>query len=74
VADVAKVWLQFLQPWKEASDFIVTAQDLGNTNENFLITGKDTLNLKVFTVLTHTSIASLTPPFDFFGLEGNELR
>ena len=74
MADVAKVWLQLLQPWRDASDFIVTSQDLGKDAENTLINGKDTLNLKVFTVLTHTSISSLTPPFDFFGLEEDERR
>jgi len=50
----------------------VTAQDLGKDSENLLINGKESLNLKVFTVLTHTSIASLTPPLDFFGLDDDE--
>ena len=74
VADVAKVWLHFLQPWRVASDFIVTALDLGKDAENQLMKGKDSLNMKVLTVLTHTSIASLVPPFDFFGLEGEDRR
>jgi hypothetical protein len=74
VADVAKVWLQMMQPWRETSDFLVTAQDLGKDASNLLITDKDALNLKVYTVLSHTSIASLSPPFDLFALDEDEIR
>lgn len=39
-----------------------------------LINEKGELNLKLFTVLTHTSISSLSAPFDFFGLEEIEKK
>jgi hypothetical protein len=39
-----------------------------------LLNAKDTLNLKVYTVLTHTSISSLSPPFDLNGFEEEEIR
>ncbi len=71
---MAKVWLQMMQPWRETSDFLVTAQDLGKDASNLLITDKDALNLKVYTVLSHTSIASLSPPFDLFALDEDEIR
>ena len=74
VADVAKVWLQFLTPWRDSSDFLVTAQDLGKDSENLLLNSKDNLNFKVYTILTHPSIASLNPPFDLLGLDDDEIR
>lgn len=34
-----------------------------------LFDNKGNLNVNLFTILTHTSISSQTPPFDFFAIE-----
>ncbi len=42
---------------------------MNNEVDTRLIDDKGGLNINLFTVLTHTSIASSIPPFDFFDVD-----
>jgi hypothetical protein len=70
VSDIAKLWLQVMQPWRQNSDFLAMVQQLDQTTN--LFDEKGNMNIDAFTYLTHTSISSMTTPFDFFSNFVNE--
>lgn len=70
VSDIAKLWLQVMQPWRQNSDFLAMVQQLDQTTN--LFDEKGNMNIDAFTYLTHTSISSMTTPFDFFSNFANE--
>ena len=72
VSDVAKLWLQIIQPWRSDNDFVTSLQELGERRNLFCgYNTQQNLDLGLFNILTHTSIPTLTRPFDFFSnIEG----
>lgn len=63
VSDVAKLWLQVLQPWRQEQDFLRNVVELDQTTT--LVDEKGNIDTNLFTILTHTSISSLSVPFNF---------
>eukprot|EP00347_Sterkiella_histriomuscorum_P018994 403343375 len=65
VSDVAKVWLQLLQPWNNFNSFIDACLRLNNPSDEsqdqqcLLFDKKKALNFELFGLLSHTSITSL---------------
>ncbi len=70
VCDVAKVWLQILQPWRESSDFINCVQNLDlNPKDIALFDEKGKLNTNILCVLTSTSISYSSLSSNIFKLD-----